>query len=206
LGLDIYGTLLKKARKNASESLTIKEADKLANKRAKDTIKRFAKRELSRLEHTDAEGYVDAYNDIFKKKMPKYTKYTFTYEHMLPEVKPIEEVKEFFDTFIKRYYNESDVYFRKVNFVYRFFEHKLEEECCFVTRAEMEDLVERCKKVLADHSLAEELLPTRSGFFFGSTDYDDWYFEDVKSCKNQFSKILKKFNEDTDVFYMVFSW
>ena len=37
-----------------------------------------------------------------------------------------------------------------------------------------------CDKVLDDNSLAEELLPTRSGFFFGSTDYDEWYFEDIK--------------------------
>lgn len=206
MGLDIYGMLLKKARKSASENLTIKEADKLANKRAKDAIWHFAKRELSRLEHTDAEGYVDVYNDIFKNKMPKYTQYSFKYKYMLEEVKPIEKVKEFFDAFVKRYYRESDVYFRKVNFVYSFFKHKLEDECCFVTRAEMEDLVERCKKVLADHSLAEELLPTRSGFFFGSTDYDEWYYNDVKDCKKKFSKILEKFNEDTDVFYMVFSW
>jgi hypothetical protein len=27
--------------------------------------------------------------------------------------------------------------------------------------------------------LAEELLPSHSGFFFGSTEYDEWYFKDL---------------------------
>jgi hypothetical protein len=38
-----------------------------------------------------------------------------------------------------------------------------------------------CKKVTADNSLAELLLPSASGFFFGGTNYDEWYFEDVKN-------------------------
>ena len=207
MGLDIFGTMVKRVRKNASEpiDLTIEEAAKLADKRAKDKIAKFAKRSLNILEHTDSDGYADAYFKIFSK-MGNYTRYEFTYENMLKEPKPIEEVKKFFDEFISRYYAESDVYFRKVNFVYRYFEPYLEDECCFVTKAQMEDLVERCNKVLADNSLAEELLPTQSGFFFGSTDYDEWYFDDVEDCKRQFSKILKRFNEDTDIFYMVMSW
>jgi hypothetical protein len=28
--------------------------------------------------------------------------------------------------------------------------------------------------------LAAELLPTTSGFFFGSTDYDEWYYTDIQ--------------------------
>ena len=128
------------------------------------------------------------------------------YDKMWKEPNNLSVVEGFFKNFEKMYYAESDVYFRKVNFVYRYFEPYLEEECCFVTKAQMEDLVECCDKVLADNSLAEDLLPTRSGFFFGSTDYDEWYIEDVKDCKKQFSKILKRFNEDTDVFYMVMSW
>ena len=33
---------------------------------------------------------------------------------------------------------------------------------------------------IEDTSIAEELLPTTSGFFFGSTEYDEWYMEDIK--------------------------
>ena len=207
MGLDIYGYIVKRARKNRQEPIfyTIKEASDLMDKRAKDRFAKFAKRSLNILKNTDADGYVDAYGNIFSK-MKNYTRYEFTYERMMRGAKPVEEVEQFFADFLKRYYAESDVYFRKVNFVYRYFEDGFDDECCFVTKGEMEDLVDRCNKVLGNNDLAEELLPTRSGFFFGSTDYDEWYFEDLKDCKKQFEKVLKRFNEDTDLFYMVFSW
>jgi hypothetical protein len=34
-------------------------------------------------------------------------------------------------------------------------------------------------KTVADKTVAEELLPTASGFFFGSTDYDEYYMQDI---------------------------
>lgn len=53
-----------------------------------------------------------------------------------------------------------------------------------VYRDYITDLLDKCNKVLADHSKAEELLPTMDGFFFGSTEYDDYYFDDVEEVKN----------------------
>ena len=44
----------------------------------------------------------------------------------------------------------------------------------------LEELLDDCKKVLEDHSLATELLPTTDGFFFGSTEYDEWYFRTIE--------------------------
>lgn len=35
-------------------------------------------------------------------------------------------------------------------------------------------------KIIKDSSVAEELLPTTSGFFFGGTGYNEWYLEDIK--------------------------
>src|SRR5262249_45779294 len=35
-------------------------------------------------------------------------------------------------------------------------------------------------KVIKDASSAQRLLPTQEGFFFGSTDYDQYYLEDIK--------------------------
>lgn len=34
--------------------------------------------------------------------------------------------------------------------------------------------------VLVDTSLAEELLPTQEGFFFGGTEYGEWYLDDLR--------------------------
>jgi hypothetical protein len=60
--------------------------------------------------------------------------------------------------------------------------------------------------VLENPKKAHELLPTRAGFFFGSTDYDEWYFKDVEDVRKQFKKLLDGFNEDTDVIYVIMSW
>ena len=35
-------------------------------------------------------------------------------------------------------------------------------------------------KVMTNTALAEELLPTQDGFFFGGTDYDQYYYEDLE--------------------------
>ena len=100
----------------------------------------------------------------------------------------------------------ESAYFRKVNFICRYFSEKLVDESCIVTKAEIEDIIERCKKVLADHSLAKELLPTCDGFFFGSTDYDNWYFKDVEDCQKQMEKLLEDYDETTDVIWVDMSW
>ncbi|MDW5525056.1 hypothetical protein R6Z02_14970 [Carnobacterium maltaromaticum] len=41
---------------------------------------------------------------------------------------------------------------------------------------ELESII---KDVLSDKSLAPDMLPTQSGFFFGSLEYDEGYFNDL---------------------------
>ena len=63
-----------------------------------------------------------------------------------------------------------------------------------------------CNQVLKDHSKAEELLPTMSGFFFGSTDYDDYYYKDVEEVRNWVKEtLLPKFDNLKDKEYIEFS-
>ena len=90
---------------------------------------------------------------------------------------------------------KSEKYFRKVNFLIPFVESKIDHELddCEVvklTKADLEALVERCKEVLAHHDKAELLLPTRGGFFFGGTEYDEWYFNDVQEVHDEVSDLL----------------
>ena len=97
-------------------------------------------------------------------------------------------------------------YFRKVNFLIPFFGY--EENCSNIEidKYQVEDLIEACKAVLEDHSKAEELLPTTPGFFFGSTEYDDWYFDDVESVKATFESILEDFDPEEDILMMHCWW
>jgi len=105
-------------------------------------------------------------------------------------------------------YLEYDAYFRKVNFLFAYYENKgkmVEQYYAFTDKEDIDDIIDRCERVLADHSLASKLLPTQSGFFFGGTDYDDWYFSDVKDCLNQ----MKKYRElltDGVTGFVIFSW
>lgn len=46
-------------------------------------------------------------------------------------------------------------------------------------------------RVIKDSSLAEELLPTTSGFFFGSTEYDEFYLADIDLTIEQLKKVIK---------------
>jgi len=45
-------------------------------------------------------------------------------------------------------------------------------------------------RVIEKPELAEKLLPTQEGFFFGNTAYDEYYFQDVKDTVNQLQKAL----------------
>ena len=90
-------------------------------------------------------------------------------------------------------------YFRKVNFLVRFMESYGEIENCKdfkVSKEMIEDLRDRCSLIIKTRDpqkkeeLARMFLPTRSGFFFGSTDYDDWYYNNVKEVKAACNKIL----------------
>jgi hypothetical protein len=73
-----------------------------------------------------------------------------------------------------------------------------------LTKEDVERLVDRLRRVNEDHSLAAQLLPTQDGFFFGGTEYDEWYFEDVKSELDAFTQILKDW--DDDAVYAYWAW
>lgn len=82
-------------------------------------------------------------------------------------------------------------YFRKVNFLVEYFslENCVDHIC---TEGELKDLLDKCNTVLEkrDNSISEELLPTTSGFFFGSTDYDEWYYHDIEHVKETLGNII----------------
>ena len=115
-------------------------------------------------------------------------------------IKELEDEKEKINP-----WNEV-AYFRKVNFLISFFGY--EENCSNIEidKYQVEDLIEACKEVLANHDKASFLLPTQAGFFFGETDYNDWYFDDVQNVKEKFEEILADFNRDEDILIMHCWW
>ena len=61
-------------------------------------------------------------------------------------------------------------------------------------------------KYIKDSSVAEELLPTTSGFFFGGTEYDQWYFEDIEDTIKQITEILETTDFDNEYITYQASW
>lgn len=59
--------------------------------------------------------------------------------------------------------------------------------------------------VFTDTSLAEELLPTQSGFFFGGTEYDDYYYQDIVETIKTFEELLVEEANGGDFYYRA-SW
>lgn len=70
-----------------------------------------------------------------------------------------------------------------------------------------EDIMED-GEYIEDSTLAEELLPTTSGFFFGSTDYDQYYLADLKHTIEVLEKLAARIpaNEDRADYSYIASW
>ena len=61
-------------------------------------------------------------------------------------------------------------------------------------------------KYIKNPSVAMELLPTTSGFFFGSTDYDEYYVNDIKETIDIVTKVLETTDFEKEMVYYVSSW
>lgn len=96
---------------------------------------------------------------------------------------------------------EEVAYWRKANQIREWFNKHISIANCEYSPVEKSILIQLkndCIKVLNDHSRAAELLPTSSGFFFGSTEYDEWYFEDLKETVVVLTQILEETDWETE--------
>lgn len=94
--------------------------------------------------------------------------------------------------------NGMFAYWRKANAIHNFFvsicqDGNDDQREAYVTFEVLKDLMERCDAILKtvekdddnnvvgiNEELCEDTLPTKSGFFFGDTSYDEWYVGDLE--------------------------
>lgn len=86
-------------------------------------------------------------------------------------------------------------YWRKANAIHAWFVNNVQDgvdECqeSWVSRDKLKELVDICKKVMEDPKLARQLLPPQAGFFFGSTELDEWYVQDLQYTVTRLEKAL----------------
>ena len=103
-----------------------------------------------------------------------------------------------------KYIIEEAGYWRKQNQIHRWFVENVQEgiDNCgeyYVSKEDLQTLLELCQKVKANHSLAESLLPSASGFFFGGTEYDEWYFDGIDNTIQILEEALE--DERGDYYY-----
>ena len=61
-------------------------------------------------------------------------------------------------------------------------------------------------KRVKDSSIAEKLLPSCSGFFFGGTEYDEYYVSEIKETIDIITKALETTDFEKEMIYYVSSW
>ena len=102
-------------------------------------------------------------------------------------------------------------YWRKANQIHEWFVNECQDgiDDCQLTHVEPEELTELFNLVSsfgrippfrfnkpfiptpAQMRLARDILPSESGFFFGSTEYDEGYFYDIRETRDILKKVLK---------------
>lgn len=86
-------------------------------------------------------------------------------------------------------------YWRKANQIHKWFVKNVQsgkDDCGTynVSKEQLETLLATCKEVQEDHSKAGIMLPPQSGFFFGSTDLDEWYFRNIDDTVDQLGALV----------------
>ena len=143
-----------------------------------------------------AEKYVSAYSFSYDEEKELYSKPKSTLdagEFVDPET-PSVTVKF------------SVGYWRKANAIHNWFVNRVqggEDDCgeYYVSREDLRLLKETCKQILEDNTKARELLPPKSGFFFGSTYIDECYFQDLAETVAIIDKLEKHLPESWNIKY-----
>ena len=101
------------------------------------------------------------------------------------------------------------MYWRKANAIHKWFVDNVQEgedECRehYVSREQLEALRDACIEAVADPDNASDHLSPTEGFFFGSTEIDEWYFDALKETIKQLNACLKM--DKAWSFYYCSSW
>lgn len=107
--------------------------------------------------------------------------------------------------------DEEVGYWRKANQIHNWFVENVQDgtdDCGTydVSEDNLIELLKLCKEVLANKEKAPELLPSSSGFFFGSTEYDEWYFKDLEDTIIIIEEVLAETNFGVQYIKYASSW
>lgn len=113
----------------------------------------------------------------------------------------------------KELYEQNELaYWRKSNAIHKWFVDNVQggtDDCGYylTSRKHLAELQKVCERVIGFKHLANEQLPTQSGFFFGGTDYDEYYYRDVEDTIKTIDNVIAALDADpTLAVYYTSSW
>ena len=109
------------------------------------------------------------------------------------------------------YLDLNSWYWRKANCIHKWMVKNVQDDVddCDVYEVdvnqlrELKDLVE---EVMEDPEKASDLIPTTVGFFFGSTDYDEGYRNDLDLTLTHINQMLEEYSMGETRFFYNSSW
>lgn len=106
------------------------------------------------------------------------------------------------------YIEEQVAYWRKANHIHNWFVTHCQggaDDCRepVVSKEQLLRLLADCKEVKENPSLKESVMPTTPGFFFGGTEYDTYYFEDIDYTIKVIEDLIAEYEgeDNFDVYY-----
>lgn len=206
MGLDIYFKRVRNGQ-TASEGLTEREEKR--------------NREFKEFLHSSKGMTLDAVKNALNGFLWTWERRKASEAHTFEELLGI--VQEFYPTdkednwelldYESDPYRREKFYFRKVNCLYGYcIDNNLFEDygrLALIDHEQMVDILNRAKEILSQPTKeeqlkkGEELLPTEDGFFFGNTDYNDYYLQDIEEVRDKFKGMLDEWN---DAYAVIFSW
>jgi hypothetical protein len=100
-------------------------------------------------------------------------------------------------------------YWRKANAIHDYFVRECQngvDECqeTYIERDSLIELRDKCLELIknkGNNDLASKLLPTAEGFFFGETEYDDWYWQEIENTYKLLTDLLIDVPENWEFIY-----
>ena len=105
-------------------------------------------------------------------------------------------------------------YWRKANQIHNWFVKNVQDgkDNCdeyYVSEEKLQQLLDDCKKVRDNQSIAAEVMPTKKGFFFGGTEYDEYYMQDISGTIEIIETLFKEKGDEkyfNGTIYYTSSW
>lgn len=144
--------------------------------------------------------YFSSLHRVEEGKKTKYKRFksgTVTIKRTTEDGKEIKEVLPIENPDESLTVKMTVLYWRKANAIHKWFVDNVQdgEDNCdeySVDITQLEELLKLCKKVKDNPKDAPELLPTCSGFFFGSTEYDKAYMNDIEYTIKSLERVIKE--------------